>query len=282
MKIVGNSRAKVEIVDVDGTLLVKKSCVGSDAVRLETQIRKQVDFCGTTDVKTPHVYSIIRTGDSCESIMEFVSGLDFVSFTSQADVESFERAVRKIIKFVRSEFDNAKLQVFPKEKWNRKVEAVLSSATHSGLHNSLIVRARAHLIGSIPNKLLIGDCHGDLTFSNMIVERGGEVCLFDFLDPPVETPYEDVSKLLQDAEFYWTLRKYKGSCDETRVMIMWSHARKIIMRSLEDVLDIHTLRLFQVMTLMRIIPYTTDEKIIQFITDCTLRKLDEIDSSMRR
>ena len=183
---------------------------------------------------------------------------------------------------IRSEFKNSNMTKFPKEKWLEKVDSVIKGSKKNSVSSDLLEMISAFLTDSIPDMIEIGNCHGDLTFSNVIVERDGTVCLFDFLDPPITTPYEDVSKLLQDVEFFWTLKKYQGVCDETRVRIMWSYAKNLILENLKNFLDLRVLAMFQVMTLMRIIPYTHEESTIEYLIECILRKIHETNFTLRR
>ena len=281
MKIVGNSRAKVEIITSGDGYLVKKTCTGLDALRLVGQLKKQENF-QYPGIRTPLLTSIDFSNESCEATMEFISGLDFVTFTSQACYNDFENAINKIAEMIRSEFKNSNMTKFPKEKWLEKVDSVIKGSKKNSVSSDLLEMISAFLTDSIPDMIEIGNCHGDLTFSNVIVERDGTVCLFDFLDPPITTPYEDVSKLLQDVEFFWTLKKYQGVCDETRVRIMWSYSKNLILENLKDFLDLRVLAMFQVMTLMRIIPYTHEESTIEYLIECILRKIYETNFTLWR
>lgn len=282
MKITGNSRATVEAVTVENRHVIRKTCIGEDSSRLLRQIKKQISYDCTPGIRTPEVLKIDSRHLSCEVTMEFICGLDFVTFTNQSSYDEFEDSVRKLAIMVKKEFEKSEVAKFPIVSWLAKVESVTSGSRNRGVPDDVLDIVRKFLTDSIPEEIPFGACHGDLTFSNLMVERDGTICTFDFLDPPIETPYEDVSKLLQDTEFFWTLTKYSEQCDRTRVMIMWSHARRIILEELEEWIDPKILAMFQVMTLMRIIPYTSDESVIKYIVDCILRKVHETDSTLWR
>ena len=50
----------------------------------------------------------------------------------------------------------------------------------------------------------VGFCHGDLTFSNLLVNaKSRRIALFDFLDSFVESPLQDLAKLRQDTAYFW-------------------------------------------------------------------------------
>lgn len=282
MKIAGNSRASVRFSTIGKMDVVIKSAYGSESQRLAKQIEKQIACESNLEIKTPRVISCSKELDKFEAVMEFIHGLDFVTFTSSCSAEEFESVISKLVHKVKIQFDSSTLESFPTQTWNKKVSFLEDVALQKNIDPRTVSKISVFLRESVPEKVLIGPCHGDLTFSNVIVERDGSICLFDFLDPPINTPIEDVSKLLQDAEFFWTLKKYSGQCDKTRVMIMWSYAKKLILKEFEDLIELRVLSLFQVMTLARIIPYTSDSIVIQYLLDCILRKIDENDLAMRR
>lgn len=282
MKILGNSGAKIESILVDGVNVIRKTCTGDESKRLISQIEKQARFIPDPKIRTPSVLSVIHTDQMCEVSMEFINGLDFVTFTSQSDICEFESKISILISRVEEEIKRSQIQKFPKDKWIKKLDSLERLSLERGIEKSKVDKIVNFIKRSIPEKILIGNCHGDLTFSNIIVERNGTLCVFDFLDPPIETPYEDISKLLQDAEFFWTLKKYKGSCDKTRVKIMWTYAKKMILKELGDKIDLSILSMFQVMTLFRIIPYTLEDSIIEYLVDSMIGKIDEIDPALWR
>ena len=41
----------------------------------------------------------------------------------------------------------------------------------------------------------VGFCHGDFTFSNMIISENGDLCLIDFLHTFCESPLQDYAKV---------------------------------------------------------------------------------------
>ena len=206
--------------------------------------------------------------------MEFVQGVDFVTFTSNSAYHDFENAIQVLVKMIVKEFKDCNVEDFPAEKWKQKVESVFedSHRKHS-LDLGVMNEISQFLTAELPEKISIGTCHGDLTFSNVIVKKEGEVCIFDFLDPPIETPYEDAAKFLQDAKFFWSLNKYTGKCDKTRVKIYWERASQILLAQIEEHCDIETLRKFQILGLARIIPYTSDKKIVRYLLNCMIREV---------
>ena len=100
---------------------------------------------------------------------------------------------------------------------------------------------------------LIGNCHGDLTLSNIIVNKNKKkIILIDFLKTFWDSPIQDICKLIQDLRLYWTSRKFLKT-DEIRAKIFCDNLnpfKSIKENSLIDIIELEML-----ITLARIIPY---------------------------
>ena len=100
---------------------------------------------------------------------------------------------------------------------------------------------------------LIGNCHGDLTLSNIIVNKNKKkIILIDFLQTFWDSPIQDICKLIQDLRLYWTSRKFLKT-DEIRAKIFCDNLnpfKSIKENSLIDIIELEML-----ITLARIIPY---------------------------
>lgn len=273
-RLLGNSSASIEFfLDIEKKF-VRKTCYVEDGRRLLRQIDKQQSYISFNNILAPKIYDVITTHEKTVVDMEFAQGLDFVSYTSYVDCSEFKNTFNLIIEFLEKEFNESKFFDFPRDAWVGKVESTFSSLKkRNDLDKELLIKCRHYLLNELPKVIKIGKCHGDLTFSNMIVsEESKKIYIFDFLDPPIETPYEDMAKVLQDAEFFWSLQKYSGTCDKTRVKILWESAARILKKRMQY--DEKILKKFQVLGMLRIIPYTDDVNNVYFIQD-SLRRLIE-------
>lgn len=285
MLLPGHSNASVEIcANSNYGHVIEKTCTGKSAKRLVRQIEKQSSFLGNSKLRSPEVLLVKIDEEKTVAIMEYVRGSDFISFTNSATQEDFKVSIQILIDFIASEFRDSEMKTFPKETWIEKVETVLSYCKSSGyFENKEIESIRFFLTTGLPEIIRIGKCHGDLTFSNVIVESHDKLCVFDFLDPPLETPYEDAAKFLQDAQFFWSINKYTGNFDKTRVKIYWSYAAHMLRSALLEICDFELLRKFQVLGLLRIILYTKESSMIQFLRDNILQEVHfDLDTSMWR
>lgn len=281
----GNSSANIELHQMnDGVQVVKKSCRGAAGKRLVLQIEKQKSFQNSNTLRTPQVFNVIQLEDRTDVLMEYVRGSDFVSYTNCASFDEFSKTIEILTRFVKKEFESSKMTKFPVEVWKSKIEQVLLCSQEKQIFKENEQECIASfLLDSLPSEILQGTCHGDFTFSNVIVERYDKLCLFDFLDPPIETPYEDLAKFLQDAQFFWSLLKYTSSCDKTRVMIYWEFAARYIKNELSDLCNHELLRKFQVLGLLRILPYTSDAFVIKYLRSNILCEvMRDISPTMRR
>ena len=280
----GNSSANIELHQTDdGVHVVKKTCMGAAASRLVLQIEKQKRFQNSDSLRAPQVFDVIQLENSTSALMEYVRGSDFVSYTNSASFDEFSKTIEILTNFVKKEFESSKITKFPVEAWKSKITQVLLCSQEKQIFNESEQEIiESFLIDNLPTEILQGSCHGDFTFSNVIVEQYDKLCLFDFLNPPIETPYEDLAKFLQDAQFSWSLLKYTSTCDKTRVMIYWEYAAKYIKNELSDFCNNELLRKFQVLGLLRILPYTSDIIVINYLRSNILREvMRDISSTMR-
>ena len=103
----------------------------------------------------------------------------------------------------------------------------------------------------------VGPCHGDLTFSNMKV-CDGELWVFDHLDSYIESPIMDAVKLLQDIDYYWSLR-YTTKYPTENYFVACSFLRSIVYNVIKDwgLLDCYPA--LQYVNLARILPYLSED-----------------------
>ncbi|EPM4617043.1 phosphotransferase [Vibrio vulnificus] len=103
----------------------------------------------------------------------------------------------------------------------------------------------------------MGDCHGDLTLSNLKVTEENELVLFDFLTCEINSPLQDAAKLIQDFEYGWSFRKEKNSV-RTKGEIFCSHAMPSFLNVLNR-LFFYEMRIIETLTILRIAPYIQEQ-----------------------
>jgi len=106
-----------------------------------------------------------------------------------------------------------------------------------------------------------GQCHGDMTLSNMIFKEY-DVYLIDFLDSYIESPTMDLIKLRQDTHLHWSF----NMIDTRKADLMKSKiSLKYIDTWIIDTYNIHEYHILQIINLIRILPYTHDTSLKNFI-----------------
>jgi hypothetical protein len=99
----------------------------------------------------------------------------------------------------------------------------------------------------------LGECHGDLTLSNIIITQDNNMYLFDFLDTFIESPLQDISKIIQDMRYGWSFRHERAGIKLKGQLFCEA--------AFPDYIDVISriyakeLKVFNVMTILRIAPY---------------------------
>ena len=100
---------------------------------------------------------------------------------------------------------------------------------------------------------LKGNCHGDLTLSNIIVNKNKKIIiLIYFLKTFWDSPIQDICKLIQDLRLYWTSRKFLKT-DDIRAKIFCDNLNPFKLIKENSLIDL--IELEMLITLARIIPY---------------------------
>jgi len=253
MLVKGNSGFGIELVN---ELTIRKSAFGPGASRLKRQIEKQTHFqthLQYDKVQTAQIYRMIHDADTFYADMEFVSAKDFIQFLSEADRQDLDAFLEVIINFIQRNLANS---------INRDVTTpVLEKLVElegKGIPEHYLEVARG-LCGQ-PVHVPVGPCHGDLTLSNILF-KGERLFLLDFLDSYVESPLQDIVKLRQDTQYGWSLLLYRAEFDRAKIQIALRYIDRHIAAKflLIDWCRSHY-DLFQLVNLMRVLPYCSDGK----------------------
>lgn len=259
MLVKGHSGFGIELVD---ERTIRKSANSAGASRLERQIEKQARFHQGRQhyrVRTPKIFRTERKADSFHADMEFIVAKDFIQFLSEADRRSLDGFLATITEFIRrnlqrSEVVDVSAQVLEK----------LAELAAKNVPAKYIEAARGQC--ARPMRIPVGPCHGDLTLSNILF-KGDSLYLLDFLDGYVESPLQDIVKLRQDTRFGWSLELYQADFNRPKIQI----ALRYLDQKLEAAFrsdEWHALHceLFQLVNLMRVLPYCTEPNTAALIT----------------
>ncbi len=259
MLVKGNSGFGIELVD---ELTIRKSSTGKAAARLKRQIEKQKLFYDQTDHKRVRAPKIFRTSEKQDAFyadMEFVAARDFIQFLSEADREALEDFASVLIDFVAGNLKSSR-EAEVSGEIKSKLEELRQRGVSSTYIEAAAVRCKAPI--SVP----VGNCHGDLTLSNVLF-KGDTLYLIDFLDCYVESPLQDVVKIRQDTCFDWSLQLYQAEFNRPRVQI----ALRYLDARIENAFTSYEwyrryYDLFQFVSLMRVLPYCVEDTTTELVT----------------
>ena len=253
----GNSGCKIEVLQGKASAVVRKHSSGADYnSRLAVQATKQarlLSALSSSDFIAPKVLSI---GEDYFD-MDFFHGKDMISHFSSCGKDSIVNFCKIILDFINVEIQNSSLELFHKcafldkfYKLKPALESVDAARIESYFNNLPTIM--------IPH----GMCHGDLTLSNMLVNKlEDQICLIDFLDTFYETPLQDVVKLRQDTKYMWSMLFYNHEHDSTRYKIVMAYIDEQLEKHISDQKWYQTYyRPFQMMNFLRIVPYSSGKK----------------------
>ena len=250
---------KVEIFnDNDEKYIIKTwSDINKGKNAIDKQIRfKNINISGNCVVKSPSVYeSEIIEKKFFRAKMSYIEGecgIDIPSKSSRQTILKIREVFGSIIYL---NFERAKIKDIPSSKFIEKLLSIKShstSPTLSNLVSRLIDKFKKLTTISIP----IGDCHGDLTMSNIIFSGSESIYLIDFLPSFIETPLWDIVKLEQDLIMGWSYR-YVQSANKITAKIVFDKCIPNQLKLIKSQWEVQT-KLLSALNLARIIPYVND------------------------
>lgn len=108
-------------------------------------------------------------------------------------------------------------------------------------------------------------CHGDLTLENIMIQNN-EMVLIDCLDSFYDSWMVDAAKMLQDLEIFWS---YRNESISNNLIVRLTIMRDLLMEEIlqlregENMVD--TIYHILLLNLLRILPYTYDDKTKNFL-----------------
>lgn len=275
----GRSGCPIELRGSDGHPYVRKHAKDSAYnSRLVAQASKQARFievnCASYRFIAPRV---LASGCNSQGLnwfdMDYVRGSNYREFLLNAPVSDLQEFAVALLEFISRELANGTMIDPPRRQIQEKLRALGTDLATRGSSGLLAAAMVAQLEKAIPiEPLPVGECHGDLTLSNMIV-ASRNVYLLDFLDSFVETPVIDLAKLRQDTKFGWSVFIDPGIAphQEMKLRQALEYLDRKIRKFIEDAGLLAWYEFFEQLNLARIVPYLSRETERLFIDEC-LRK----------
>tara|TARA_B100001094_G_C18176222_1_gene798015 strand:+ start:1753 stop:2598 length:846 start_codon:yes stop_codon:yes gene_type:complete len=270
IRIKGHSGCAIEIVDgVKSGWAIRKSSVDPSYVpRLQAQCEKQRSFIASGSISAPTVHSRKISIDTFSFDMAYFNGHDFLTFLEVCEKEDLDQATLSILDFLRKNTCESTWGAFPLDQFHKKIFETQDILRQRNDLDSIKIKECVDYLYEFRSRASFpfGYCHGDLTLSNILTSKeGAELVFIDFLDTFIDSPVQDYVKLRQDTQLYWSTMLYQGAADFTKMKI----ALEYMDNKIEEAADELGIRCFyepfQILSLLRILKYTFDKKVINFI-----------------
>lgn len=275
IKVKGHSGCNIEIVSGGSGLYINKSTSDSKYVeRLYKQALKQQEASNIPyqHIRIPKVFNIEKKTDFLNIKMEYVYSKNYIDYFEDAGFEQIEYFIHALKIFVDSEISNSEIKRIPSKVLEDKFVDVNTKILNNQLIKNdkeilAIMKVSAIVFSQMEKELClpIGQCHGDLTFSNILF-NGNNYYLIDFLDSFIESPLCDIVKIRQDSCFSWSQMMYTHKFDRVRM--------DIISKKIDEEIDRYYskykwyskyYRELQLMNLLRVLQYAKEESVVEFL-----------------
>lgn len=257
-----HSGATLQVIQESGKYFVRKQ-IQTDIERNYVAVKKQERFEFT---KTPSyditAIPIVHTEYSKQELsitMPYVEGLGGEQVAHKGSKVLAKRLKTALDFYLIKGVANCEDQIYPVSAVIEKLEQIsnkLKDKWHlfPGLEkhiNSLTAYCDKDL--TMP----IGECHGDLTLSNLKVTEDNQLVLFDFLACDINSPLQDAAKLIQDFEYGWSFRKEKINI-RVKGELFCEYAKPSFIETLNR-LFFYEMRIVESLTILRIAPYIKEQ-----------------------
>lgn len=261
MKLVGHSGCELELISKNGVKFVRKISKNKEYnERLINQALKQEKFESSFYSKPNVLVKSYTSNGLFYFDMDFLAGSTFSDYIGQVPLTNLKDYTKQFLNLIPNEQTyNPMLEV--------KIIEKVKSLRHNIPYNSTSVKSAFKTLARFKWIYLTeSECHGDLTLENIIV-LDGRMYLIDFLDSFINSWLIDFAKLFQDLETYWSYRNNHIINENTRVRI--EILRVLIVRDIYKMSHgkeyIETIYHLLIINLLRIYPYTSDEKTLKWL-----------------
>lgn len=271
-KIKGNSGCDLNIIEDNKTLRIIKTCKESYLERLRKQYEKQNDEYNYL-IKNKMFIKVPDIKWENESMnMSYIYGKSFIDFFERSDIDDIKNITNEIIAYIENEISRSSIELVNKSILIDKVNSTFENAKNNAFYEEsdaeLFNKAIDYLtytVRGLEIELPIGQCHGDLTFSNMIFNNSG-IWIIDFLDSFIETPLQDIVKLRQDTLYKWSTNMVENSYNKVRVNTVFKYIDNKITNYFKCYdWFVSYYNILQYINILRILPYTKTKEVHDFL-----------------
>lgn len=283
IKMEGRSGCRLEVLKNDEHVFIKKysSSIAYNN-RLIKQAKKQQYFFNNLPAEsvfsTARVIDIIPSQDSLAYFtMPYLFSEKYSDYLEKSTLGDIKKLLHEIITYLTINVRHSKYQLLDPVVITSKVEDLKMNITrniHMG-DSRFLWEVIYYLEKNVPaDPLPIGNCHGDLTFSNILFSDS-KIYLLDFLDSFIESPIIDIVKLRQDTCFKWSvmLEKDMPVHKKNKIIQTFDYLDTEIAHYCNKELGmLNWYNYLQVFNLVRIFPYLDKHEEVAFI-EKSLRRI---------
>lgn len=276
ISIDGHSGCSLEIKQQDYKTVIRKSSFSKDySPRLRSQAQKQKLFCGTPAILAPPVCLEGVESEKYWFEMEYIQGYDFISFVERAGPRELTFFWETLRAFLLREISSSDFIDYPKDAFVRKVDEVYNKIKSPNAPYP--IEEAVNFISGFDSRVPFpaGECHGDLTFSNMVISKDlSKIYFIDFLDNFYNSPLQDIAKLRQDTVHGWTLRKCTRKFDSVKTNLCLRFLDEKLFSLVQESVVLSTYyRPVQLLNILRILVYTKDRSTYNYLLKCLEHEL---------
>ena len=297
LEIKGHSGCGLDIIEnADGTLSVKKYTDKKsyfDRLRLQA-IKQKEDKCAkaVNGINVPAIFNcgLENDGNRYYVEMQYIYAKNFIDFFEHASKEDLDHVITMICEYITEELKASTVQTIESFMFLNKLDSIEKNCKDNEILSrgdrmsdviDIIKRSREEY-EKMPKsfKVPCGKCHGDLTFSNMLFSNN-RMYIIDYLDSFIESPIQDIAKVRQDSKYHWSLLMYEKTYKIDFIRV------DMIFKYIDDSIDKYfsnckyseyyfkLYRYFQLMNLLRILPYVKSDNVYEYLNKSINNILDE-------
>jgi|SaaInlStandDraft_6_1057023.scaffolds.fasta_scaffold54376_2 hypothetical protein len=268
-------------------IVVQKKQTNNNGSRLREQAEKQrifgetirEDRCLRHILYVPKIESTSTEKKYFSFEMEYCHGDNLIDLFEKRGVNKIRRICGSLYYYLDWEFSQSKLSnawfiptIKKVEELKMKIDSDIFDINSLDTLTELIILNKDIMIHE-------GLCHGDLTFSNMLFTD--KVVLFDFLPVYFETPYQDISKLLQEVQLKWMHLIAHNITDKAKVEIAYIFLENQINKIIQDLVEKYEINytlvlIFYSITIIRILPYVDSPNVVAVIQEEFKKTIQQI------
>ena len=281
----GHSGCSIDVIRDGRSLYVVKATSDPkyfDRLVLQARKQQEASLPEYQHIRVPKVHDVIRSNDEVSVKMDYVYSKNFVEYFEHAGFEQIDYLISALLMYLDREIEESPMQSVAASTLTDKFEDVCrKTLSNPSLQRDIEIRnlldRSAEAFQSIGDmQLPVGKCHGDLTFSNILL-NGNNYYLIDFLDSFIESPLLDIVKVRQDTAWRWSQLMYVQPFDKVRL--------KIICDKIDRDIDSHFRERhewyrnyyspMQLMNFLRILQYAHEPKVIDYLENVISSILEE-------